>query len=42
VNPQLVPSLISTQIVVRLPDEQVAFLDREVALGNVTSRAQLV
>jgi Arc/MetJ-type ribon-helix-helix transcriptional regulator len=33
---------MSTQIAVRLPDAQVAFLDREVALGHASSRAQLV
>jgi len=33
---------MSTQIAVRLPDEQVAFLDREVAQGHAGSRAQLV
>lgn len=33
---------VSTQIAVRLPDEMVAFLDRSVATGKVSSRAALV
>ncbi|WP_318011444.1 ribbon-helix-helix domain-containing protein [Actinotalea sp. M2MS4P-6] len=33
---------MSTQIAVRLPDEMVAFLDREVAEGRAPSRAALV
>lgn len=33
---------MSTQIAVRLPDEQVAFLDREVSSGHAGSRAELV
>ncbi|WP_277453914.1 ribbon-helix-helix domain-containing protein [Janibacter sp. DB-40] len=33
---------MSIQIAVRLPDEMVEFLDREVASGRVTSRAALV
>lgn len=33
---------MSTQIAVRLPDAQVAFLDREVSQGHATSRAELV
>ena len=33
---------MSTQIAVRLPDEQVAFLDHEVSLGHARSRAELV
>jgi len=33
---------MGTQIAVRLPDAQVAFLDREVSLGHASSRAQLV
>ncbi|GAA4487519.1 hypothetical protein [Microbacterium panaciterrae] len=33
---------MSTQIAVRLPDPVVAFLDREVAAGRVSSRAELV
>lgn len=33
---------MSTQIAVRLPDEQVAFLDREVSQGHASSRAELV
>ena len=33
---------MSTQIAVRLPDEMVAFLDRSVAAGKVSSRAALV
>jgi Arc/MetJ-type ribon-helix-helix transcriptional regulator len=41
-NPKLVPSPMSTQIAVRLPDAQVAFLDREVSQGRASSRAELV
>ena len=33
---------MSTQIAVRLPDAQVAFLDREVSQGHARSRAELV
>ena len=33
---------MTTQIAVRLPDDLVAFLDRSVAEGRVTSRAALV
>jgi len=33
---------MSTQIAVRLPDSQVAFLDREVSQGHASSRAELV
>lgn len=33
---------MSTQIAVRLPDAQVAFLDREVSQGHASSRAELV
>ena len=33
---------MSTQIAVRLPDEQVAFLDPEVSQGHASSRAELV
>jgi Arc/MetJ-type ribon-helix-helix transcriptional regulator len=33
---------MSTQIAVRLPDAQVAFLDREVSQGRASSRAELV
>jgi Arc/MetJ-type ribon-helix-helix transcriptional regulator len=33
---------MSTQIAVRLPDAQVAFLDHEVSQGHATSRAELV
>lgn len=33
---------MTTQIAVRLPDEMVAFLDREVAAGHAASRAELV
>ncbi|HEY8883039.1 MAG TPA: ribbon-helix-helix domain-containing protein [Dermatophilaceae bacterium] len=33
---------MSTQIAVRLPDAQVAFLDREVSQGYARSRAELV
>lgn len=33
---------MSIQIAVRLPDEQVAFLDAEVAAGRATSRADLI
>ena len=33
---------MSTQIAVRLPDEMVAYLDREVAAGRVPSRAAFV
>ncbi len=33
---------MSTQIAVRLPDEMVAFLDRNVAAGKAPSRAALV
>jgi Arc/MetJ-type ribon-helix-helix transcriptional regulator len=33
---------MSTQITVRLPDAQVAFLDREISQGHASSRAQLV
>jgi Arc/MetJ-type ribon-helix-helix transcriptional regulator len=33
---------MSTQIAVRLPDDQVAFLDREVSQGHASSRAELV
>ena len=33
---------MSIQIAVRLPDAQVAFLDREVSQGHATSRAELV
>jgi Arc/MetJ-type ribon-helix-helix transcriptional regulator len=33
---------MSTQIAVRLPDEQVAFLDGEVSQGHAGSRAELV
>ena len=34
--------LMTTQIAVRLPDAQVAFLDREITLGHAKSRAELV
>jgi Arc/MetJ-type ribon-helix-helix transcriptional regulator len=34
--------MMSIQIAVRLPDEQVAFLDREISQGHATSRAELV
>jgi len=33
---------MSTQIAVRLPDAQVAFLDREISQGRASSRAELV
>jgi len=33
---------MSIQIAVRLPDEQVAFLDREISQGHASSRAELV
>ena len=33
---------MSIQIAVRLPDAQVAFLDREVSQGHANSRAELV
>jgi len=33
---------MSTQIAVRLPDAQVAFLDREISQGHAHSRAELV
>jgi Arc/MetJ-type ribon-helix-helix transcriptional regulator len=33
---------MSIQIAVRLPETQVAFLDREVSQGHATSRAELV
>lgn len=33
---------MSTQITVRLPDEQVGFLDAEVAEGRATSRAAAI
>jgi Arc/MetJ-type ribon-helix-helix transcriptional regulator len=33
---------MSTQIAVRLPDAQVAFLDGEIAQGHAHSRAELV
>jgi len=33
---------MTTQIAVRLPDEMVAFLDRNVAAGKASSRAALV
>lgn len=33
---------MSVQIAVRLPDAQVAFLDREVSQGHASSRAELV
>ena len=33
---------MTTQIAVRLPDEMVAFLDRNIAAGKATSRAALV
>jgi len=33
---------MSIQIAVRLPDAQVAFLDREVSQGHASSRAELV
>lgn len=33
---------MSIQIAVRLPDDQVAFLDREVLQGHASSRAELV
>ncbi len=33
---------MSTQIAVRLPDAQVAFLDSEVSQGHARSRAELV
>ena len=33
---------MSTQIAVRLPDEVVAFLDRNVASGKASSRAAMV
>ena len=35
-------SRVSTQIAVRLPDELVAYVDRAVSEGRVTSRAELV
>ena len=42
-NPTMVPSnLMSKQITVRLPDEQVAFIDALVAAGDATSRADVV
>lgn len=34
--------MMSIQIAVRLPDEQVAFLDREISQGHASSRAELV
>lgn len=34
--------MMSIQIAVRLPDEQVAFLDREISQGRASSRAELV
>lgn len=34
--------MMSIQIAVRPPDEQVAFLDREISLGHASSRAELV
>jgi Arc/MetJ-type ribon-helix-helix transcriptional regulator len=33
---------MSIQIAVRLPDEQVAFLDRQISQGHASSRAELV
>jgi Arc/MetJ-type ribon-helix-helix transcriptional regulator len=33
---------MTTQIAVRLPDEQVKFLDAQVAAGRVASRAELI
>jgi Arc/MetJ-type ribon-helix-helix transcriptional regulator len=33
---------MSTQIAVRLPDDMVAFLDKEVVEGRATSRASIV
>lgn len=33
---------MSIQIAVRLPDAQVAFLDREISQGHASSRAELV
>lgn len=33
---------MSTQIAVRLPDEQVAYIDAEVAAGRASSRADLI
>lgn len=42
-NPTMVPSVpMSKQITVRLPDEQVAFIDALVAAGDATSRADVV
>jgi len=34
--------MMSIQIAVRLPDEQVAFLDREISQGHASSRAELI
>ena len=34
--------MMSIQIAFRLPDEQVAFLDREISQGHASSRAELV
>ncbi len=33
---------MSTQIAVRLPDEQVAYIDSQVAAGRASSRADLI
>lgn len=41
-HPEMVPSRMTTQIAVRLPDELVAHADRAVAAGRARSRADLV
>jgi Arc/MetJ-type ribon-helix-helix transcriptional regulator len=42
VNPKLVPSSMSTQIAVRLPDELVEYIDELVEQRAVKSRAEFV
>ena len=41
-NPKVVPFRMSTQIAVRLPDEQVAYIDELVERRIVKSRAEFV